>query len=85
MRTNPRQYPGVVGPKMWNLDATISKYFPIRERFQLEFKFEAYNLTNSFIPGLPNTSVTSALFGRSTTQEQENRGREMQYSLRLHF
>ncbi len=84
-RTNPLQYPGVVGPKMWNLDMTISKYFPIKERIQLEFKFEAYNMTNSFIPGLPNTSVTSALFGRSTTQEQENRGREMQYSLRLHF
>jgi hypothetical protein len=64
---------------------TLSKFFPIKERFRLEFKIEAYNMPNTFIPGMPNTSVLSALFGRSTTQEQENRGREMQYTLRLHF
>jgi hypothetical protein len=84
-RTNPLQYDGLVGPHLWSLDTTISKFFPIRERFQLEFKFEAYNLTNTFVPGLPNTNVTAATFGRTTTQDLENRGREMQYSLRLHF
>ena len=82
-RTNPKQYDGVLGPKYWNLDTTVSKYFPIGERFKLEFKFEAYNLTNSFIPTNPNVDVNSALFGRSTNQQ--NLGREMQYSLRLHF
>ena len=84
-RTNPLQYPGVVGPHLWSLDTTLSKFFPIKERFQLEFKFEAYNTTNTFVGGLPNTSVTAATFGRIMTQDQENRGREMQYSLRLHF
>lgn len=88
-RTNPWQYPGLTGPKYWNLDATISKFFPIRERFRLEFKFEAYNLPNVFVPSMPITNVLSPSFGRAgvlgTGQEQENRGREMQYSLRLHF
>jgi len=37
----------------------------------------------SFIPTNPNTDVNSALFGRSTSQQ--NLCREMQYSLRLHF
>jgi len=88
-RENPWQYDGLTGPKFWNLDMTLSKLFPIKERFQLEFKFEAYNLPNVFIPNGPVTNVLSPLFGRAgvsgTGQEQENRGREMQYSLRLHF
>jgi hypothetical protein len=83
-RTNPWQYSGVTGPRFANVDATLSKFFPVwGERMRLEFKMEAYNLTNSFMASDPNMSVTSSLFGRSTGQR--NRGREMQYTLRLHF
>lgn len=82
-RTNPWFYPGVVGPAYWQLDSALSKTFAITERYRLEFKAEAYNLTNSFMASLPNMSVTSSLFGRSTGQA--NKGREMQYSLRLQF
>ena len=83
-RTNPWQYPGVTGPRFANMDATLSKFFPIRgERTRLEFKMEAYNLTNSFMASAPSTSITSSLFGRSTGQA--NRGRELQYTFRLHF
>lgn len=82
-RTNPWQYPGLTGPRYWQLDGTLSKYFPVTERFRLEFKLEAYNLTNSFMPGNPDTDVYSSLFGRSTSQA--NWGREVQYSLKLYF
>ena len=82
-RTNPLQYEGLTGPRAWNLDGNLSKYFYFTERVRLEFKLEAYNATNSFMAGNPNTSVTSSLFGKSTTQA--NAGREVQYSLRLHF
>ncbi len=82
-RTNPWQYPGVTGPRFANIDATLSKFFPVTERVRLELKMEAYNLTNSFMASLPNANVTSSLFGRSTGQA--NRGRELQYTLRLHF
>ena len=74
---------GLAGPRMWNLDMTLSKYFPIRERFQVEFKAEVYNLTNSFVPSDPLANVLSPLFGRTTCQA--NRGREVQYSLRINF
>lgn len=84
-RTNPWQYPGLVGPRLWNLDGTLSKFFPVRESIQLEFKLEAYNFTNSFIPADPNLNVLDSRFGRSTAQAQDNRGRELQYSLKLHF
>jgi hypothetical protein len=82
-RTNPWQYPGVNGPKYWNLDSTLTKTFPIKERYTLEFRFETYNTTNVFVPTNPNLSVTSSAFGR--TESQQNRGRECQYSLRIIF
>ncbi len=82
-RTNPVYYAGLTGPRQWNLDATLSKSFRATERFRVELRMEAYNLTNSINWGGPNMSVDSALFGRITTQS--NRGRELQYTLRVHF
>jgi hypothetical protein len=84
-RTNPRQFSDITGPIMWNLDGTVSKIFPIRERYKLEFRFEAYNLTNSLMWANPIMTIGNPLFGRSTAQAQGNRGREMQYTLRLQF
>ncbi|HZT28566.1 MAG TPA: TonB-dependent receptor [Bryobacteraceae bacterium] len=83
VRTNPYQYPGVTGPNYWNMDSTLSKSFNITERIRLEFRFEAYNMPNGFVPTNPDTSVTSSTFGRSTSQQ--NYGREFQYTARIHF
>jgi len=82
-RMNPYQYEGLTGPQSRNFDATLSKFFPLTEKKQLEFKVEAYNVTNSFIPSAPSTDVMSSLFGRSTGQS--SRGRELQYCIRLLF
>jgi hypothetical protein len=49
----------------------------------LEFKLEAYNLTNSKIPSFPYTEIGSELMGYS--DGMANRGRECQYTLRLRF
>jgi hypothetical protein len=82
-RTNPFQYEGLIGPGNWNLDTTLSKNFNLTERFKLEFRLEGYNLTNSVMPGNPDLGVLSTTFGRVNTQV--NYGREVQYTLRLHF
>jgi hypothetical protein len=82
-RMNPFQYDGLTGPGFWNLDTTLSKKFRLTERVNLELRMEAYNLTNSFMLSAPNVDVNSSLFGRSTNQA--NRGREFQYTMRLHF
>ncbi|MBI4908821.1 MAG: TonB-dependent receptor [Acidobacteria bacterium] len=82
-RTNPYYYEGLNGPKSWNLDSTLAKNFPINERVRLEFRMDAFNTPNHVLKAGPNTDVRSANFGRSTTQA--NSGRQMQYTMRLHF
>jgi hypothetical protein len=82
-RSNPYQYPDLTGPRNWNLDATLSKFFALTERFRLELRLESYNVTNSFVPNDPVTNVLLPTFGRTTTQI--NRGREFQYTARIHF
>jgi hypothetical protein len=84
-RTNPWQFDNITGPIFWNLDGTLSKNFPIKEKYNLEFRFEAYNLTNSLMWANPNMTVGNAQFGRSAAQAPTNRGREMQYTLRFIF
>jgi hypothetical protein len=82
-RANPWQFDGVRGPRNWNLDTTLAKMFPITESVRFELRLEAYNLTNSFIPTNPDMGVNSPNFGRSINQM--NRGREFQYTGRIHF
>ena len=85
VRTNPKSYPGVQGPGYKNLDFNVAKFFRVTERFRLEFKMEAYNLSNTFSGADPNLSVTSAAFGRVASMAAGTQGRELQYNLRLHF
>jgi len=82
-RTNPYSYPDLTGPRYWNLDSTLVKFFKLNDRFKLEFRIEAYNMTNSVVWSNPDTSVTSSTFGRVTSQA--NSGRQVQYAARLHF
>jgi hypothetical protein len=84
-RMNPFQYDGVTGPIFWVLDGTVSKTFPVKEKYKFEFRFEAYNLTNSLMWANPTMTVGNQLFGRSTGQATTNRGREMQYTIRFLF
>ena len=68
------------------MDGTISKTFPIKERYKLEFRFEAYNLTNSLMWANPNDdSRATHCSAGPLRRRQRNRGREMQYTLRLQF
>jgi hypothetical protein len=84
-RTNPWQYEGLTGPGFWSWDGTLAKFFQLTERFRMELRLEAYNVPNSFMPAAPSTSVTSPTFGKSVGPAAGNYGREVQYSLRLHF
>ena len=82
-RTNPWFVDGVRGTYFSNLDLTLNKKIAITEALALEFRMEAYNLTNSFMGANPNTDFNSGTFGQVTSQLNTSSGREFQYSARF--
>jgi hypothetical protein len=72
------------GPGYWNVDMSLAKNFRFTDRMRLEFRGEAYNLTNTPQFDDPNVAITNrANFGRITTM---NGGpRIMQLALRFLF
>jgi hypothetical protein len=73
-----------VGPHFYDLDASLLKRVPLTERFKLEFRGDATNLTNSVSFGAPTTDITSSTFGRirSTTTSSS---RKVQVGAKLYF
>jgi hypothetical protein len=72
----------VQGPGTWQFDAAISRIFPFRESQRLEFRAEAYNLTNSFRPQNSAVGIT----GNTFAQIRESREpRIMQFALKYVF
>ena len=57
--SGPLVFAGVDGPAQWNIDGRLSKSFRIREGMNLQFRMEAYNLTNSLMFTNPDTTVTA--------------------------
>lgn len=84
-RINPKWFPGIVGPGYKNLDLTLAKFFQLTERFKMELKMEACNVSNTFTPDNPEMGVTRSNFGRTFQQLRGTTGREFQYNLKLHF
>jgi hypothetical protein len=84
-RTNPFYYDGLRGPRFWQLDSTLVKYFKITERVRFELRMEFYNLPNAFMPSDPSVAVGSGTMGRSVWVAFGTYGREIQYTGRIHF
>jgi hypothetical protein len=85
IRTNPWFYSGLRGPIFWDIDATLAKTVSITERFKLELRLEAYNLTNTYMPADPDLGVGDGTMGRSVNVAGGNYGREIQYTAKIHF
>ncbi len=66
-----------------NLDFSMFKNTQINERFNLQFRAEAFNLTNTPIFSAPNNNVEAAAFG--TITGQSNPPRQIQMGLKLLF
>jgi hypothetical protein len=78
---NTKPY-SLVGPVYADLDAAVSRFFPLPETMQLEFRTECFNCLNH--PNLlgPQAALNSSLFGQITTS---NPPRILQLSLKLNF
>lgn len=81
-RTFPMYYGR--GDSTTNLDMSVQKDFHFGDRVQMQYRFEAYNLTNRNQFALPNMSPTSTSFG-VITASQLNRPRSFQQGLRVVF
>ena len=71
------------GPGFRNLDVGLSRFFALTERFNLEFRAEAFNILNTPELGLPNATLGVATTGVISTVV--NPQRELQLALRLRF
>jgi hypothetical protein len=71
------------GPALQYLDLSVSRNFLITERMKLQFRAEAFNLTNTVAFGLPNSNVSGGSPGVITSLAADPR--IMQFALRFSF
>jgi hypothetical protein len=68
-----------------NLDLSLMKNFPITERFKLQFRAEAFNLTNTPTFGNPAGNIDAGSFGTVTGYAANAGPRNIQLALKLYF
>jgi hypothetical protein len=72
----------VQGPGTWQFDVALSRVFQFRETQRLEFRAEAFNVTNSLVRGNPTTNFNSNTFGQINSSRD---ARIMQFALKYAF
>lgn len=77
-------YHSLRGPGLVNPSVSVARTFPIKERFALVFRGEAFNITNTPQFNNPNASVTGGSFGYITSTVG-NSNRELRFSGRINF
>src|SRR5260370_764119 len=65
------------GPGLFNFDAAAFRRFSIRAGIGLQFRLEAYSVTNTPQFSNPNTSITNPSFGKIKGVDGGNRSLEM--------
>jgi hypothetical protein len=70
------------GPGVFNTDLTLARTFPIKERVNLQFRSEWYNMPNSVHLNNPNNDSSSPNFMRVLSSYNE---RQIRFGLRLNF
>jgi hypothetical protein len=84
LRTLSGVFPSIRPPKIPNADLSMFKSFTLHENWNLQFRAEAFNATNSAQLGGPNTGLSGTSAG-VVTMNQSNDPRNIQLSLHLRF
>jgi hypothetical protein len=71
------------GPGLTNIDFSLFKNFPVTERFAVQIRGEAFNLSNTPGFGNPNATFNTATFGSITTTANNNR--QLQFGAKVLF
>jgi hypothetical protein len=73
---------GIAGPGTWQFDMALTRTFQLREAQNLEFRAEAFNVTNAFRMQDPVTNFNASNFGQVTSAKDP---RIMQFALKYVF
>ena len=76
---------GYRGPGYKNADAALLKNVQIRERKALQFRFEAFNVTNTPTFGMPNAQVGATAFGTITGLMANTAPRQLQVAVKFTY
>jgi hypothetical protein len=71
------------GPGQVNFDVSFVKNNRIRERYNVQFRLDSFNLTNTPYFGFPNASIGSPTVGQITSTNSDNR--DLQFALKFEF
>jgi hypothetical protein len=77
----PRNF--MQGDGFFNLDLSVFRNFTITEKTSLQFRFEAFNITNTPTWGLPDTNIQSGSAG--VVGDTRSTERQLQFALKLYF
>jgi hypothetical protein len=80
----------VDGPGTLEFDASLSRIFPITERWRLEARADGFNVINHTNFGTPTLTLNSSTFGRITSTQSTGPGqlgtnRILQFAMKLYF
>jgi hypothetical protein len=77
------------GPGVVNADLSLFRTFRLTERFNIQFRVESFNLSNTPHFANPNGNANSSSFGKITSTQSAadaiGRSREFRIGLRLGF
>jgi hypothetical protein len=80
----PRAAPyGLFAPHNADLDVSVRREFPIREKIGLSFQADAFNVNNAVHFAAPGTGIDATNFG--TFSSMANSPRKLQFGARVTF
>ncbi|HWB32108.1 MAG TPA: TonB-dependent receptor [Acidobacteriaceae bacterium] len=80
----PRSAPyGLRAPTFWEVDSTLRRTFPIKERLKFQLSADFFNLLNNVIFAPPATNIDASNYG--TVSSTQNQSRHIQFSGRFTF
>ncbi|HZS52198.1 MAG TPA: carboxypeptidase regulatory-like domain-containing protein [Bryobacterales bacterium] len=80
-----RTLPDVLSDGLFSMDFSAFKNFSVREKYQFQFRAEAFNLTNTPTFEVPGTMYGSPTFGQVTATAFTPKPRVIQFGLKLRF